>query len=148
MWCLIVLRLHRVYWTGFWVYAVLVLPDFLFSSLSVLFDHDNYDYYWDVYVQWYSLNYSFRLLTLGNFGSAIHHLPGCFCPWTFFWNTSLNTLPSDLFMSDLYFQSGYSTGVPGFAIGCPCSVWCCGLINRLMYVFCLVLNHNWFVILL
>ena len=44
------------------------------------------------------LNY---ILTLGILRSVIFHLPGCFCPWTFFQNIGFN-IPSDSFMSQLY----------------------------------------------
>ena len=42
--------------------------------------------------------------------STIPHLPGCFCPWTFFENTRFNTLLMDPFMSHLATQLGYSAG--------------------------------------
>ena len=38
------------------------------------------------------------------------HLPGCFCPWTFRLNISLNTSPSDSFVSYLNSHLGYSAG--------------------------------------
>ena len=44
------------------------------------------------------LNY---ILTLGILRSVIFHLPGCFCPWTFFQNIGFK-IPSDPFMSHLY----------------------------------------------
>ena len=44
------------------------------------------------------LNY---ILTLGILRSVISHLPGCFCPWTFFQNIGFS-IPSDSFMSHLY----------------------------------------------
>ena len=52
------------------------------------------------------LNY---ILTLGILRSVIFHLPGCFCPWTFFQNIGFN-IPSDSFMSHLYTELEYSTG--------------------------------------
>ena len=42
-----------------------------------------------------------NVLTLGIWHSAISHLPGCFCPWTFFQNIGFNKVPSDPFMSHL-----------------------------------------------
>ena len=39
---------------------------------------------------------------------TIPHLPGCFCPWTFFQNIGFNMVPSDPFMSHLSTQLGYS----------------------------------------
>ena len=38
------------------------------------------------------------------------HLPGCFCPWTFFENIEFNTVLTDPFMSHLATQLGYSAG--------------------------------------
>ena len=40
--------------------------------------------------------------------STIPHLPGCFCPWTFFHNIGFYMVPSDPFMSHLSTQLGYS----------------------------------------
>ena len=42
--------------------------------------------------------------------STIPHLPGCFCPWTFFQNIGFNMVPSDPLMSHLATQLGYSAG--------------------------------------
>ena len=50
------------------------------------------------------------ILTIGILRSVIFHLPGCFCPWTFFQNMGFNMVPSNSFMSHLYTQLGYSTG--------------------------------------
>ena len=47
-------------------------------------------------------------LILGIWCSTIPHLPGCFCPWTFFQNFGFNMVPSDPFMSHLATQLGYS----------------------------------------
>ena len=49
-------------------------------------------------------------LILGIWCSTIPHLPGCFCPWTFFYNIGFNMVPSDPFMSHLATQLGYSVG--------------------------------------
>ena len=49
-------------------------------------------------------------LILGIWCSTIPHLPGCFCPWTFFQNMGFNMVPSDPFMSHLATQLGYSAG--------------------------------------
>ena len=51
-----------------------------------------------------------NFLTLGILCSAISHLPGCFCPWTFFQNIGFNMVPSDPFMSHLATQLWYSAG--------------------------------------
>ena len=49
-------------------------------------------------------------LMLGIWCSTIPHLPGCFCPWTFFENVGFNTVLTDPFMSHLATQLGYSAG--------------------------------------
>ena len=49
-------------------------------------------------------------LILGIWCSTIPHLPGCFCPWTFFENFGFNTVLTDPFMSHLATQLGYSAG--------------------------------------
>ena len=42
-----------------------------------------------------------NILILGIWYSPIPHLPGCFCPWTFFQNIRFNMVPSDPFMVNL-----------------------------------------------
>ena len=49
-------------------------------------------------------------LILGIWCSTIPHLPGCFCPWTFFENIRFNTVLTDPFMSHLATQLGFSAG--------------------------------------
>ena len=49
-------------------------------------------------------------LVLSIWCSTIPHLPGCFCPWTFFENIGFNTVLTDPFMSHLAAQLGYSAG--------------------------------------
>ena len=51
-----------------------------------------------------------NILILGIWCSTIPHLPGCFCPWTFFENIGFNTMLTDPFMSHLATQLGYSAG--------------------------------------
>ena len=51
-----------------------------------------------------------NILILGIWCSTIPHLPGCFCPWTFFENIWFNTVLTDPFMSHLATQLGYSAG--------------------------------------
>ena len=51
-----------------------------------------------------------KILILGIWCSTIPHLPGCFCPWTFFENIGFNTVLTDPFMSHLATQLGYSAG--------------------------------------
>ena len=49
-------------------------------------------------------------LILSIWCSTIPHLPGCFCPWTFFQNIGFNMMPSDPLLSHLATQFGYSAG--------------------------------------
>ena len=49
-----------------------------------------------------------RYLVFYKFG--VLHLPGCFCPWTFFQNIGFNMELTDPFMSHLATQLGYSAG--------------------------------------
>ena len=88
-------------------------------------------------------------LVLGIWCSTIPHLPGCFCPWTFFENIGFNTVLTDPLMSHL---SSYSTwifcrGVSGFATDCPGGVWCRGLTTCLLHVGPpfgnRILNNSW-----
>ena len=51
-----------------------------------------------------------NILILGIWRSTIPHLPGCFCPWTFFENIGFNTVLTDPFMSYVTTQLGYSAG--------------------------------------
>ena len=51
-----------------------------------------------------------NILILGIWCSTIPHLPGCFCPWTFFENIGFNTVLTDPFMSHLATELGYSAG--------------------------------------
>ena len=51
-----------------------------------------------------------NFLILGIWCSTIPHLPGFFCPWTFFENIGFNTVLTDPFMSNLTTQLGYSAG--------------------------------------
>ena len=51
-----------------------------------------------------------NILILGIRCSIIPHLPGCFCPWTFFENIGFNTVLTDPVMSHLTTQPGYSAG--------------------------------------
>ena len=51
-----------------------------------------------------------NILIPGIWCSTIPHLPGCFCPWTFFENIGFNKVLTDPFMSHLTTQLGYSAG--------------------------------------
>ena len=76
-----------------------------------------------------------NIMTLGILRSAISHLSGCFCPWTFFQNIGFNMVSLDPFVSHIHTQLWYSTGgVSGFATDCSCGVWCHGLTTCLLHV--------------
>ena len=51
-----------------------------------------------------------NILILGIWCSTIPHIPGWFCPGTFFENIGFNTVLTDPFMSHLATQLGYSAG--------------------------------------
>ena len=51
-----------------------------------------------------------NILILGIWCSTIPHLPGCFCPWTFYENIWFNMVLTDPFISHLATQLGYSAG--------------------------------------
>ena len=51
-----------------------------------------------------------NILILGIWCFTIPHLPGCFCPWTFFENIGFNAVLTDPFMSHLATQLGYFAG--------------------------------------
>ena len=59
---------------------------------------------------WPLVSVSNNILTLSIWRSAISHLTGCICLWTFFQNNRFNMVPSDPFMSHLATQPGYSAG--------------------------------------
>ena len=59
-------------------------------------------------------------LILGIWFSTIPHLPGCFCPWTFFENIEFNTVLTDPFS---YLTWIFCRGVSCFATDCPYGVW-------------------------
>ena len=70
---------------------MLLFVSFINITNSISFNNGKYDYYWDVGVHCYSFWITaLGFLTLGNFGSAIPHPPGCFCAWTVFLICILN----------------------------------------------------------
>ena len=89
-----------------------------------------------------------NILILGIWRSAIFHLPGCFCPWTFFQNIGFNMVPLDPFMSHVYSTWIFCRGVSGLASDCPSGVWCRGLTTCLLHVVPSsfgnqLLNNSW-----
>ena len=56
----------------------------------MLFRHDRIDY-----IYGHSVHVELSTLNLCDSGSAITHLPGCFCPWTFYLNIGSNMLRLD-----------------------------------------------------
>ena len=71
------------------------------------------------------------------------HLPGCFCPWAFSLNIGLNRLITFGLLCVIFRFSImiFYKGVPGFAIDCPCNVWCRGLTTCLLYLGPLFWKH-------
>ena len=72
-----------------------------------------------------------NILILGIWCSTIPHLPGCFCPWTFFEKHGAN---GPLYVTSSYSSWKFCRGVSGFATDCPCGVWCHGLATCLLHV--------------
>ena len=86
---------------------------FLFANkiISVLFDHYDYDYYRS---PWLSiLNFGFRVSEQGNFGYAVTHLPGCFCPWTSFIIWDWTSYRRTLYAKFIFATRMFCRGVPG-----------------------------------
>ena len=90
-----------------YIYALLCEFCFLWFTNCVLISDDNSLIPGCLWLLAFVLN---NTLTLGIWCSTIPHLPGCFCPWTFFQNIGFNMVPSDPFMSHLATQLGYSAG--------------------------------------
>ena len=90
-----------------YIYALLYEFCFLWFTNCVLFSDDNSLIPGCLWLLAFVLN---NTLILGIWCSTIPHLPGCFCPWTFFQNIGFNMVPSDPFISHLATQLGYSAG--------------------------------------
>ena len=108
-----------------YIYALLYEFCFLWFTNCVLLSDDNSLMPGCLWLLAFVLN---NTLILGIWCSTIPHLPGCFCPWTFFQNIGFNMVPSDPFMSHL------ATQLSGFATDCPCDVWCRGLTTCVLHV--------------
>ena len=90
-----------------YIHALLYEFCFLWFTNCVLLSDDNTLIPVGLWLLAFVLN---NTLILGIWRSAIPHLPGCFCPWTFFQNIGFNMVPSDPFMSHLATYLGYSAG--------------------------------------
>ena len=90
-----------------YIYALLYEFCFLWFTNFILLSDDNSLIPGCLWLFAFVLN---NTLILGIWCSTIPHLPGCFCPWTFFQNIGLNMVPSDPFMSHLDTELGYSAG--------------------------------------
>ena len=130
--------------TGFWVCVVLVLNVIRCSChyfLDIIlfhhdFHHDSCDYHWDFMAINYLLIYTLGFLYISSSGSANAQLPGCFRPWTF---SFLEYWIEHVSFGLLYVMFTFPTrifyrGVPGFAIDCPCGIWCRGLTTCPLYI--------------
>ena len=72
------------------------------SIISVLFYYYNCSYYRDVHVHGISFIAAYSgVLEQNSISSAVALIMGCFCLWTFFYNITLNMLPSDSLISNL-----------------------------------------------
>ena len=94
----------------YYIYAISIFLYefcFLWFTNCVLLSGDNRLIPGCLWLMAFVLN---NTLILGIWCSTIPHLPGCFCPWTFFQNIGFNMVPSDPFMSHLATQLGYSAG--------------------------------------
>ena len=116
-----------------YIYAFLYEFCFLWFTNCVLLSVDNSLIPGCLWLLAFVLNYN--TLILGIWWSTIPHLPGCFCPWTFFSEYRIQHGA----IGPLYVTSGYSTwifcrGVAGFVTDCPCNVWCRGLTTCLLHV--------------
>ena len=78
-----------------------------------------------------------NILTLGIWRSAISHLPGCFCPWTFFQNIGFNMMPYRTPLCHIQLLN-WDVLQGSFRLcnwlSLACSVWCRGLTTCLQYV--------------
>ena len=90
-----------------YIYALLYEFCFLWFTNCGLLSDDNSLIPRCLWLLTFVLN---NTLILGIWCSTTPHLPGCFCPWTFFQNIGFNMVPSDPFMSHLATQFGYSAG--------------------------------------
>ena len=90
-----------------YIYALLYEFYFLWFNNFVLLSDDNSLIPGCLWLLAFVSN---NILILGIWCSTIPHLPGCFCPWTFFQNIGFNMVPSDPFMSHLATKLGYSAG--------------------------------------
>ena len=90
-----------------YIYALLYEFCFLWFTNCVLLSDDNSLIPGCLWLLAFVLN---NTLILDIWCSTIPHLPGCFCPWTFFQNIRFNMVPSYPFMSHLATKLGYSAG--------------------------------------
>ena len=112
-----------------------------------IYEHDNYDYYWDVYVPGYPLWTTYlSFLKVGNFGSAITHPIDLSSPGPFF-NIGPDVSVGLLYIKFVLSITIFYRRVPGIVTDCPCDVWCRGLTTCLLFVGPLfenlVLNNSW-----
>ena len=90
-----------------YIYALLYELWFLWFTNCVLLSDDNSIIPGCLWLLAFVLNNTF---IPGIRCSTIPHLPGCFCPRTFFQNIGFNMVPSDPFLSHLATQLGYYAG--------------------------------------
>ena len=75
----------------------------LLIAISLLFHNDNYDYYSEMFIQGFSFwTKDLCFMKRSDFGLQLLTCRDVSAPWTFFWNTGLNMLPSDSFVPMIY----------------------------------------------
>ena len=89
------------------IYILLYELCFLWLTNCVLLSDDNRLIPGCLWLLAFVLN---NTLILDIWCSTIPHLPGCFCPWTFFQTIGFNMVPLDSFMSHIAIQFEYSAG--------------------------------------
>ena len=121
-------------WVSVCVPFTISLIEFYFIVNFIMIVVTIMGFLWPFFSFW-TTRLGFLLLSTCSSGSANAQLLGCFRPWAFSLNITLNLLPSDSFMSCLHSLHGYSTGeFQAFATDCPCDVWCRGLTTCFLYV--------------
>ena len=131
-WHLVPSRSSALIYIYIYTYALLYEFCCLWFTNCVLLSADNNLIPWCLWLLAFVLN---NILILGIWCSTRPHLPGCFCPWTFFQNIGFNMVPSNPFRSHLATQLGYSAReFQALQLVCPCDVWCRGLTTCLLHV--------------
>ena len=136
------IRFYRIVFLGSARFLGWMPPFFWFTNCVLLFDKSLIlGCLWPLV---FVLN---NTLILGIWCSRIPHLPGCFCPWAFFFYRIQHSANGPLYVTSSYSTWIFCRGVSGFATDCPCGVWCRGLTSCLLHVGPpfgnRILNNSW-----